>query len=266
MIAKTAVIRGQVDIGENVEIGEYCVIDGKVSIGDNCKLKNNVVITGNTTIGSNNRFYSFAVVGSEPQDLKYAGEDTRLVLGDDNIVREFTTINPGTKDGGGITSLGNGNLVMVSSHIGHDCIIGSHCIIANCGTLGGHVRLGDYVNIGGLTAVHQFVQIGDGVMIGGVSGLGQDVPPYTLAQGRPARVSGLNIVRLRRLFSKEVVNEIVGAYKEIFAAGNTTECAKRLKEEHKGSVGYAEIEKICDFILGNTRGLAFRAGDMHGKL
>jgi len=192
-IHPTATVEDGAQIGENVKIGAYTYISKNVKIGDNTEIASHTLIEGNTTIGKGNKIFSHAVIGSIPQDLKYKGERVELIIGDNNKIREFTLINPGTEGGGSVTKIGNNNLLMGYVHIAHDVIIKDNCILANGATLAGHVELGNGVVIGGLTPIHQFVKIGDLAMVAGASALSQDVPPYCLVEGNRAYLRGLNL-------------------------------------------------------------------------
>lgn len=199
MIDKTAIIHpssiveeGAV-IGAGVRIGPFCFVGSQVEIGAGTELKSHVVVNGITKIGCDNQIYQFASIGEANQDLKYAGEPTRVEIGSRNRIRESVSIHRGTVQGGGLTKVGSDNLLMINAHIAHDCIIGDRCILANNATLGGHVEIDDYAIIGGMTAIHQFCVIGAHVMVGGCSGVAQDVPPYVIAQGNHATPFGINI-------------------------------------------------------------------------
>jgi len=241
-------------IGKNCQIGEGVIIDENVVIGDNCIIEPYAVITGYTTIGDNNHIYSHAVIGSEPQDLKYHGEKTKLIIGNNNKIREFTLINPGTEGGGGVTRIGDNNLLMGYVHVAHDVIIGNNCILANAATLAGHVELEDYVVIGGMTPIHQFVKIGEHAMIAGASALSQDIPPYCLAEGNRAKLRGLNLTGLRRRFSdRKIIDEIKKAYRELFESGKPLkEVANELiKSENK------YVKHLAEFVLNSKRGIPY---------
>jgi len=247
-----AVIKGK--IGKNCTIGEGVIIDEKVVIGDNCIIEPYALITGNTTIGDNNHIFSHAVVGSIPQDLKYHGEDSKLVIGSNNKIREFTLINIGTQSGGGITKIGNNNLLMGYVHIAHDVIIGNNCILANAATLAGHVELEDNVVIGGMTPIHQFVKIGEYAMIGGASALSQDIPPYCLAEGNRAKLRGLNLTGLRRnLENRSDIDEIKRAYKLLFESG------KPLKDVANELINSENryVKHLANFVLNSKRGIPY---------
>ncbi len=254
LIHPSAVIENGAVIGENVSIGPFVYIGSKVSIGENTNIASHTVIEGKTTIGKNNRIFSHAAVGTIPQDLKFDGEDVELIIGDNNTIREFTLLNPGTKGGGSVTKIGNGNLLMGYVHLGHDVIIGDHCILANGATLAGHVELGNHVVIGGLTPIHQFVHIGDYAMIGGASALAQDIPPYCLAEGNRASLRGLNLAGLRRKIDREDINALKIAYRELFEQGNPLqEIAQTLFETSASE----KVKTLCEFIKTSKRGIPF---------
>jgi UDP-N-acetylglucosamine acyltransferase len=241
-------------IGDNVEIGPFCFISGKSKIGNGTKIAASTCIYGNTTIGENNTIFSHAVLGSIPQDLKYAGEEVELIIGDRNKIREFTLFNPGTAGGGGKTVIGNDNLFMGYVHLGHDVIIGDHCILANAATLAGHVEMGNYAVIGGMTPIHQFVKIGDFAMIAGASALSQDVPPYCLAEGNRAVLRGLNLNGLRRHVERVDIDALRVAYRDLFESGQPLqEVAVLLLESTPSDY----VKNMCTFIINTKRGIPF---------
>jgi len=253
-IHETAIIEEGATIGQNVTIGPFSYIGPQVHIGDNTTVASHAVIEGKTTIGKNNRIFSHVAIGTIPQDLKYDGEEVELIIGDSNIIREFTLLNPGTKGGGGVTIIGNANLLMGYVHLGHDVIIGDHCILANGATLAGHVELGNHVVIGGLTPIHQFVHIGDYAMVGGASALAQDIPPYCMAEGNRASLRGLNLTGLRRKIDREEINALKGAYRELFEQGNPLqEVAQTLFENSTSEA----VKSLCKFIKTSKRGIPF---------
>jgi len=254
LIHPTAIIEDGAIIGDDVTIGAYSYISSKAKIGEGSTISSHVVIEGDTTIGKNNRIFSHAVVGSMPQDLKYAGEDVQLIIGDNNTIREFTLINPGTKGGGSITKIGNGNLLMGYVHLGHDVILGDNCILANGATLAGHVELGNHVVIGGLTPIHQFVHIGDYAMIGGASALAQDIPPYCLAEGNRATLRGLNLTGLRRKIDRKDINDLKSAYRQLFEQGQPLQDTAKVLYETTSS---QKVQKLCQFIMESKRGIPF---------
>ena len=254
IIHPSAVIEEGAVLGDNVSVGPFAYIGPKVRIGDNTTVASHAVIEGDTTIGKHNHIFSHSAVGTIPQDLKYDGEPVQLIIGDNNTIREFTLLNPGTKGGGSVTKIGNSNLLMGYVHLGHDVIMGDHCILANGATLAGHVELGNHVVIGGLTPVHQFVHIGDYAMIGGASALAQDIPPFCLAEGNRANLRGLNLTGLRRQVSREEINALKVAYRELFERGNPLqEVAQRLFE----TSDFEKVKMLCEFIKTSKRGIPF---------
>ena len=254
LIHPSAVIEDGAILGSNVSVGPFAYIGSQVKIGDNTTVASHAVIEGKTTIGKNNRIFPHSAVGTIPQDLKFAGEDVELIIGDNNTIREFTLLNPGTKGGGSITKIGNGNLLMGYVHLGHDVILGDNCILANGATLAGHVELGNHVVIGGLTPVHQFVHIGDYAMIGGASALSQDIPPFCLAEGNRAVLRGLNLTGIRRSMDRDDINALKSAYKALFEEGNPLqEVAEALFE----STTSEKVRSLCDFIKTSKRGIPF---------
>ncbi len=255
MIHKTAIIEDGAIIGENVEIGANVIISSKAKIGNGTKIHPGACIYGDTSIGENNEIFSYAVVGSIPQDLKFKGEDVQLIIGDRNKIREFTLINPGTADGGSVTKIGNDNLLMGYVHIAHDCIIGDGCIFANAATLAGHVEISNNVVVGGMTPIHQFVKIGENAMIAGASALSQDVPPYCLVEGNRAKLRGLNLTGLRRKFkNRDDINAIKSAYKELFESNiSLIESAKKILENNENEY----VQNMCEFVLNSKRGIPY---------
>ncbi|WP_409309619.1 acyl-ACP--UDP-N-acetylglucosamine O-acyltransferase [Pectobacterium sp. B1J-3] len=241
-------------IGANVHIGPFCYVGSQVEIGEGTVLKSHVVVNGITKIGCDNEIYQFSSIGEVNQDLKYAGEPTRVEIGDRNRIRESVTIHRGTEQGGGLTKVGSDNLLMINTHIAHDCVIGNRCILANNATLGGHVSVDDFAIIGGMTAVHQFCIIGAHVMVGGCSGVAQDVPPYVIAQGNHATPFGLNIEGLkRRGFEKDTQHAIRAAYKLIYRSGKTLDEVK--PEIEALAVEHPAVQAFIDFFSRSTRGI-----------
>lgn len=263
-VAKTAIVEGNVKIDENVMIGDYCVIKGNVNIGEGTYLYNHVTIMGNTRIGKNNRIFPHAVLGTPPQDLKYKGEESILDIGDNNTIRESCMFNPGTEGGGNITKIGDNNLFMAYVHIAHDCIVGSHNILANNATLGGHIHVENHVNIGGMTPVHQFVKIGDGAMIAGASALSQDIPPYCMAEGNRARIIGLNRFRMRKIMERNEIDMIDALYKRLFSGNKSLRDLAAMELEVARDIQNNEhIVKICEFILASERGIPYKRGGLN---
>lgn len=253
-IHPSAVIEDGAILGDNVSVGPFTYIGSQVTIGDNTTVASHVVIEGKTSIGKSNRIFPHAAVGTIPQDLKFSGEDVELIIGDNNTIREFTLLNPGTKGGGSITKIGNGNLLMGYVHLGHDVIIGDNCILANGATLAGHVELGNHVVIGGLTPIHQFVHVGDYAMIGGASALAQDIPPFCLAEGNRANLRGLNLTGLRRNMERSEINDLKSAYRELFEQGKPLqEVAQKILETSDSEA----VKKLCEFIKASKRGIPF---------
>jgi len=253
-IHSTAIIENGATIGNNVTIGPFVTISSQATIGDDNIIDAHANIAGKTTIGNNNHIFSHAVVGSIPQDLKFDGEDVELIIGDNNKIREFTLINPGTKGGGSITKIGNNNLLMGYVHLGHDVIMGNNCILANGATLAGHVELGDNVVIGGLTPIHQFAKIGDFAMIAGASALSQDVPPFCMAEGNRATLRGLNLTGLRRALERDEINALKSAYKELFESGKALQ---ETAEQILNSSESKNVKKLVEFITQSKRGIPF---------
>lgn len=255
MIHKTAIVSEKAELAPDIEVGPYSVIGDKVKIGARVKIGSNCLIDGNTAIGSGCTIYSGVVVGSPPQDLKYRGEDTKLVIGENNIIREFATLNTGTEEGGGITRVGCGNLIMAYSHIAHDCAVGDNCVLANCATLAGHVAIEDKAVIGGLVAIHQFCRIGKLSIIGGCSKVVQDIPPFSTCDGHPAKVYGLNLIGLKRAqVPPQALSDLKSAFKELFFSGlsKTHAIEKVINSIAQGP----EIRYMIDFIKASSRGIA----------
>ena len=246
MINKNSEIHEKAKISKDVEIGPYVVIGPNVEIDENVKIHSHVNITGNTKIGKGNIIYPFASIGSDPQDLKYKGEPTKLEIGANNIIREYVTINPGTKGGGGLTKIGNNCLIMISAHIAHDCKIGNNVIIANNAAIAGHALIDDDVVIGGNCGIQQFTRVGKMAMIGGMTGVSRDVIPYGMSIGNRNYLSGINLVGLRRrnISNKEILT-LSEAYKEIFKSENLHENLNKLNGEFKNNI---YVKEVVDFI------------------
>ncbi len=253
-IHNTALVSKAAKLGRDVNVGPYAVISEGVSIGAGTKIGSHCVIEGNTTLGKNCEIFTGAVIGSRPQDLKYKGEKVFLEIGDNNIIREYCTFNPGTEEGGK-TVVGSANLIMAYSHIAHDCRIGNNCVLANGSTLAGHVTIEDRAVIGGLVAIHQFVRVGMLSIIGGCSKVVQDIPPYSTCDGHPAAVYGLNLVGLRRHnIPKESISLLDDAFRVLFSSGLSVKHAlEKLVKEVKST---AEITYLVDFIKNTERGIA----------
>lgn len=244
-IHPTAVIGKNVKLGANVKVGPYCVLDGEITVGEGTELKSHVAVAGRTAIGRRCTIYPFASLGHAPQDLKFKGEPSRLVIGDDNVIREHVTMNPGTESGGLLTQIGSHCLFMIGAHVAHDCKIGDHVILVNNATLGGHVEIGDHAIVGGLSAIHQFVRIGAHAMIGGMSGVEHDVIPYGSVMGERANLAGLNLVGLkRRGFDRDTIHALRNAYKLLFeeASGTLADRAAKIKQQ------YGNVQAVMDII------------------
>ncbi len=251
MIHKTAIINSKAKVFSNVEIGPYSVIGPNVEIGENCIIQSHVHIVGSTKIGKNNKIYPFASIGNDPQDLKFKNERSKLLIGDNNKIREYVTINPGTEGGGGETIIGNNCLFMISSHIAHDCIVGNDVILANNVPLGGHAKIADGVIIGGNSAVQQFTRIGKFAMIGGMCGVTRDVIPYGIAHGNRSILHGINVIGLRRRnFSNKQILELTEAYKEIFKNENLTTNLENLSNKLKDS---QLVKDVVNFIIEDKK-------------
>jgi len=250
-IHPTAIVSSSAQLGENVEIGPYSIIGDEVKIGDGTIIKSHVVIDGDTTIGKNNIFFPFATIGVEPQDLKFKGEKSKTIIGDNNSIREHVTIHRGTQDGAMSTTIGNNCLLMVGVHIAHDCVVGNHVILANNATLAGHVEVGDHVVIGGLSAVHQFVRIGHGAMIGGMSGVEHDVIPYGLVMGERASLAGLNLVGMKRGgVARDDIHALRNFFKKLFSQENTNfiKRVEELAQEFSSPV----VQDVAGFVKSET--------------
>ena len=251
MIHKTAIVDEKTKLSKSIKIGPYSVIGPNVEIGEDVIIHSHVNISGNTKIGNGNTIYPFASIGNDPQDLKYNGEQTKLVIGNNNKIREYVTINPGTEGGGGLTKIGNNCLFMISSHIAHDCNVGNNVIIANNVPLGGHVIIEDNVVIGGNSAIQQFVRIGKLAMIGGMTGVLHDVIPYGLSIGNRNYLQGLNLIGLRRAnFENKDILGLSEAYKKIFATKNFTENLIKLNDEFKKN---PLVKDIIEFITKDKK-------------
>lgn len=278
-IHPTATIDRTAEIAPGVEIGPFCVIGPYVELGTGTRLHNHVTITGPTTIGRDNEFYPFTVIGAAPQDLKFFGEHALCIIGDRNQIREHATIHRGTRNGGGVTRVGNDNLLMVASHVAHDCVVGSHCVIANQVMLGGHTVIEDCVNIGGGTGVHHFTTIGTLAFVGGLTRVKKDVPPYMKVEGDPVEVRGVNTIGLARRSYRDVdIAALKDAYKRLFmrvnghghysdATGNNghhhlpgPRPMSVVIEEVRAELGHLRpVAKLCDFLERSAHGVHGRS-------
>ena len=251
-IHPTAIIHPNAKIGTNVQIGAYSIVGEHVSLGDNIVLHSHVVVEGRTSVGEGTRIFPFASIGHAPQDLKFHGEESQLIIGKNNMIREHVTMNPGTESGGMVTKVGDNCLFMMSVHIAHDCQIGNNVIMANNATLGGHVHVGDFAFIGGLAAVHQFIRIGNHAVIGGMSGVENDVIPYGRVKGERAFLAGLNLIGLeRRGFGKDDIRVLQKAYNQLFADDGTLE--QRLEQVEKDFAAQPQVMELIKFAREKTR-------------
>jgi len=246
MIHKTAIVDKKAKVSKNATIGPYSIVGPNVQIGESTEIQSHVNITGNTIIGNNTQIFSFASIGTNPQDLKYKGEPTKLEIGNNNVIREHATINTGTDGGGGITKIGNNNLIMIGAHIAHDCMVGNNVVIANSAAIAGHAKISDDVIIGGNCGIQQFTRIGRMAMIGGMSGVSRDVIPYGLSFGNRNYLEGINLVGLRRkkVSNKEIL-ALSEAYKEIFKSKSLHENLTKLSETLKMNI---YVKEVIDFI------------------
>ncbi|MEN9378375.1 acyl-ACP--UDP-N-acetylglucosamine O-acyltransferase [Polynucleobacter sp. MWH-UH19D] len=260
-IHASAVVDSKAELASDVEIGPYSVIGPHVKIGAGTKVGSHTVIEGHTTIGKENNFAHFAAIGGPPQDMKYRGEPTQLIIGDRNTIREFTTIHTGTSQDEGITRIGNDNWIMAYVHIAHDCQVGNHTIFSSNAQIAGHVQVSDWAIMGGMSGVHQFVRIGQHAMLGGASALVQDIPPFVIAAGDKAAPHGINVEGLkRRGFSSETISALRQAYKVLYKDGLSFEEAKVeiQKMVSASAADPATAEKLAqfhDFIAASTRGI-----------
>lgn len=254
-IHPTAIVHPRAELGPDVEVGPYCVIGEHVRIGRATRLVSHVVVDGWTEVGERCTLWPFASIGTPPQHLHYKGEPTRVVIGHDNVLREYVTVNRATVEGGGVTRLGNMNFLMAYSHIAHDCELGNHIIMANSANLAGHITIGDHAVIGGLAGIHQFVRIGAYAMVGGCTPVAQDVPPFMRAAGGyRGRLYGLNSIGLRRHgFSAERISVLKQAYQVLFRSGmRLAEAVKQVREEFKGQ---PDVMTLLTFLDSSKRGI-----------
>ncbi len=261
MIHPAAIIAKGAEIHPNATIGPHCVLGEHVHIGADTELISHVVISGHTDIGERNRFFPFSSIGNEPQDLKYHGEASRVVIGNDNTIRENVTVNTGTEGGGMVTRIGNKNMLMAYAHIAHDCQIGNEAILANCATLAGHIKISDGVIVGGLSAIHQFVRVGRYVMIGGMCGINKDIPPFCLVSGGyRAELTGLNLVGLkRRGFSLYDVKVLKQLYKMLL---QNNEClAARIEQAQSVAGENPYAMEMLEFVGNAQHGLVVHKRD-----
>lgn len=253
-IHPSAIVSPNAEIASDCYIGAYCVIGDEVKIGERVRLDSHVVVEGNTSIGDDTHIFPFVSIGLAPQDLKYAGEPTRVVIGKRNHIREFTTVHRGTEGGGGITAIGDGNLLMAQAHVAHDCRLGNDIIMANAATLAGHVEIADKANIGAYSGVHQFCRIGFEAFVGGYSVVVKDAMPFATIQGNHAKCYGLNRVGMRRRgYSKDIIEKLNHAFHLLLSAKlNTSQAVEKIKEE---ITHCAEVDLLTDFIETSKRGV-----------
>lgn len=253
-IAPTATVAFGARVPESCFIGPYCVVAAEVELGEHCRLESHVVIEGPSKLGSHNRIFPFTTIGLPPQDLTYAGESTRLEIGDHNVIREFCSLHRGTVKGGGLTRIGSDNLLMAYCHIAHDCIVGDHCLLANCATLGGHVQVEDYATVGAFSPVHQFVRVGQHAYVGGGTVVTQDVLPFSKTSAkREARAYGINRIGLeRRGFDPERLAALHHAFRLLLNAGlNTTQALEQIKTGPRTD----DVGALVRFIEASQRGV-----------
>jgi len=257
-IHASAIVDARAELADDVQIGPFSVIGPEVVIGSGTSIQSHVLVTGRTRIGRNNRIYSFSTLGEVPQDKKYAGEPTELLIGEGNTIREFCSLNIGTAQGGGVTRVGSDNWIMGYVHIAHDCAVGDHTVMANLTQLAGHVTVGDWAILGGMVGVHQFVRIGAHSMCGGGSTLVQDVPPFVLCRGSPAQPFGLNVEGLqRRGFDEATIAALKRAYRTLFREGLTLAQAREaiLSGVETGSGGADALARLIEFLDVPGRGI-----------
>ena len=253
-IHETAIISPAATIGDRCYIGPFCTVGENVTLGDKVRLESHVVVDGNTSIGEGTQIFPFVSIGLAPQDLKYAGEPTATEIGKRNHIREFVTIHRGTSGGGGLTKIGDDNLLMAQAHVAHDCQIGSNVIMANAATLAGHVEIADRANVGAYSGIHQFCRVGLEAFIGGYSVVVKDAPPFAIIQGNHAKCYGLNRVGMkRRGYSAETIKNLSHAFHLLLSAKlNTTQAVEKIRDEIKNC---AEVDLLVDFIVSSKRGV-----------
>lgn len=251
-IHPSAVVDSAATVGSDVKIGPFSVVGPGVTLGDGCVLHSHVVIEGATTVGRNCEFFPFASIGHIPQDKKFGGENSRLEIGDDNVIREYVTVNPGTEGGGMVTRIGSSCLLMAHAHVAHDCVLGDHVIMANAATLAGHCTVGDFAILGGLSAVHQFVRIGEHAFIGGMAGVENDVIPFGMMVGTRASLKGLNVVGIKRHgLSRDQLRTLREAYDLLFSdSGTLLERAEKVASAYAGE---EHVDRLLAFIKSESQ-------------
>ncbi len=254
-IHPSAIIEDGASIAEDVKVAAFAFVSSKSVLKSGVEIMQGAQVCGETFVGENTKIYQYAVVGMPPQDTGYTKEDAvKVIIGKNCLIREFVTINAGTKHGGGVTRVGDDCFIMIYCHIAHDCQVGSSVVIANSATLAGHVEIGSYTVIGGMTPIHQFVKIGEGCMIGGASAITQDIPPFCLAEGNRAVVKGLNAIGLKRRFEKEDIRALQGAFRKLFRSG---EPIKDVADEFLKNSKNEKVLQLCSFIKETTRGIPY---------
>lgn len=255
MIHETAVIHPTAELAQGVEVGPYAIIGEKVKIGEGTRIGPHAIVDKWTVIGEDCQIYQFASLGTPPQHVRYDGEETYVIVGDKNIIREFVTINRGTPFGNGKTVVGDGNFIMAYAHIGHDCIIENHTIMSSFAALAGHVEIGNYAIIGGMVAVHQFVRIGTYAFVGGATSLAMDIPPYVTASGMRAKLYGINVLNLERHnVPQQAIKGLKKAYRIIFRSRfPLAEALKTVEEDPISSL--SEVAQFVHFLKGSKRGI-----------
>ena len=254
-IHPNAIIEDGANIADDVKMGAFTFVSKQTVLKSGVEVMQGAQVYGNTTVGENTKIYPYAVVGMPPQDSGYTTEDdVKVIIGKNCKIREFVTINAGTKHGGGVTRIGDDCFIMIYCHIAHDCQVGNNVTMANNATLAGHAEVGSFTVIGGMTPIHQFVKIGEGCMIGGASAISQDIPPFCLAEGNRAVVKGLNAIGLKRRFEKEDIRALQGAFRKLFRSG---EPIKDVAEEYLKNEKNEQVLKMCSFINETTRGIPY---------
>jgi len=253
-IHQTAIVAPEARLGADCYIGPFCTVGAEVSLGEGVRLDSHVAVDGRTSIGRGTHVFPFVSIGLAPQDLKYGGEETATEIGEENQIREFVTIHRGTAGGGGVTRIGDRNLLMAQAHVAHDCQIGSDVIMANAATLAGHVEIADRANVGAYSGVHQFCRVGREAFVGGYSVVVKDAPPFAIIQGNHAKCYGLNRVGMRRRgYAKEVIENLNHAYRLLLSSKlNTTQALERIREEISGC---EEVDLLVEFIESSKRGV-----------
>lgn len=259
-IHPTAVIDSGAQLADDVEVGPFCHVGAEVALGAGTRLISHISVRGNTTLGARNTVWPHAVLGSEPQDLKFQGENSQLIIGDDNHIREYCSIHKGTENGGGVTRVGDGNLLMAYVHVGHDCLIGDHTVVANAVQLAGHVRIDEHAHVGGATAMHHFVTIGRYAFVGGMTRVVHDVPPFMVVEGNPARVRKVNTVLLKRLeFSEQQTDRLKAAHRRLYGHSENGQVAgnleKKLVELQREFPGDEHIDHLAHTLRQSAEGV-----------